>query len=215
MTSARFPCTTTPFSPLRYTAAIAEENAPAQPLRPGARLCAAGGGMRVDAPLPAARQPLRLQRARGGGGAVPRPAQGRLWGGCAFAHRSHRGPQPAPPPRPSPPDWPPQVPPVPQRLNYVLWVEDIVGKGGDETVYGLDVGLGPSCIHPFLAVAQRCTGAPARPWAWLKAGRRPGWRMMGTDVAEAAVGAPRCDRGGLAAQWGRTAACDGAGECGP
>lgn len=45
------------------------------------------------------------------------------------------------------------VPAVPQRLNYVLWIEDLVSLLDVETeqvIRGIDVGCGPSCIFPFL-----------------------------------------------------------------
>ncbi|KAF9494869.1 S-adenosyl-L-methionine dependent methyltransferase [Pleurotus eryngii] len=45
-------------------------------------------------------------------------------------------------------------PPVPNRLNYILWLQDIVRHSPatlDGTVRGLDVGTGASAIYPLLA----------------------------------------------------------------
>ncbi|KAF7431009.1 hypothetical protein PC9H_006724 [Pleurotus ostreatus] len=44
-------------------------------------------------------------------------------------------------------------PPVPNRLNYILWLQDIVRHSPatlDGTVRGLDVGTGASAIYPLL-----------------------------------------------------------------
>lgn len=40
------------------------------------------------------------------------------------------------------------IPTVPQRLNYILWLEDIVGK--ENGAKGIDIGTGASCIYPLL-----------------------------------------------------------------
>ena len=32
------------------------------------------------------------------------------------------------------------IPTIPLRLNYIMWVEDILGKDVDSTVTGLDIG---------------------------------------------------------------------------
>ncbi|XP_074641326.1 U6 small nuclear RNA (adenine-(43)-N(6))-methyltransferase-like [Tubulanus polymorphus] len=39
------------------------------------------------------------------------------------------------------------IPTIPLRLNYILWVEDIVGR---DNVKGIDIGCGSSCIYPLL-----------------------------------------------------------------
>ncbi|XP_005106285.1 RNA N6-adenosine-methyltransferase mettl16 [Aplysia californica] len=41
------------------------------------------------------------------------------------------------------------VPTLPLRLNYILWLEDIVGK--DPGKWGIDIGTGASCVYPLLA----------------------------------------------------------------
>ncbi|BFZ18937.1 hypothetical protein BsWGS_21976 [Bradybaena similaris] len=41
------------------------------------------------------------------------------------------------------------VPTLPLRLNYIHWLEDIVGTG--ENIWGIDVGTGASCVYPLLA----------------------------------------------------------------
>ncbi|KAL1734596.1 hypothetical protein EV714DRAFT_268728 [Schizophyllum commune] len=47
-------------------------------------------------------------------------------------------------------------PPVPNRLNYILWLQDIIAATQDETsgpVLGIDVGTGASAIYPLLGCA--------------------------------------------------------------
>ncbi|RUS81428.1 hypothetical protein EGW08_010812, partial [Elysia chlorotica] len=41
------------------------------------------------------------------------------------------------------------VPTLPLRLNYIHWIEDIVGTDGKK--WGMDIGTGASCIYPLLA----------------------------------------------------------------
>ncbi|KIK82447.1 hypothetical protein PAXRUDRAFT_832200 [Paxillus rubicundulus Ve08.2h10] len=44
-------------------------------------------------------------------------------------------------------------PPVPNRLNYVLWIQDIVkvSASSGDIVRGIDIGTGASAIYPLLA----------------------------------------------------------------
>ncbi|XP_074602639.1 U6 small nuclear RNA (adenine-(43)-N(6))-methyltransferase [Brevipalpus obovatus] len=47
------------------------------------------------------------------------------------------------------------IPAVPQRVNYLLWVEDMVNlldlkPPDDDNIIGLDIGTGPCCIFPIL-----------------------------------------------------------------
>ena len=54
------------------------------------------------------------------------------------------------------------IPTVPSRLNYLLWVEDLLAlrPGGAPVVRGVDVGTGASCIYPLL-------GCAALRWTWI------------------------------------------------
>ncbi|KAL3427208.1 hypothetical protein PVAG01_00717 [Phlyctema vagabunda] len=67
-------------------------------------------------------------------------------------------------------------PPVPNRLNYILWIQALLDSTSDSytdvydpsrEVLGLDIGTGASCIYPLLGCSQR-----------------PKWRFGGTDVDE-------------------------------
>ncbi|OON14566.1 hypothetical protein X801_09641, partial [Opisthorchis viverrini] len=58
------------------------------------------------------------------------------------------------------------VPTVPLRLNYILWLEDVIKsftKPTDQVVI-LDIGVGASCIYPLLGA--KCNG----------------WRFVGTEI---------------------------------
>ncbi|KAF5287668.1 hypothetical protein FQR65_LT12198 [Abscondita terminalis] len=56
------------------------------------------------------------------------------------------------------------IPTVPLRLNYILWIEDLLSIAGDVgDICGVDVGTGASCIYALL-------------------GAKNGWKMLGTDV---------------------------------
>ncbi|XP_038228306.1 RNA N6-adenosine-methyltransferase METTL16 [Dermochelys coriacea] len=55
------------------------------------------------------------------------------------------------------------IPTVPLRLNYIHWVEDLIGhQDGDKQVLrrGIDIGTGASCIYPLL-------GATLNGWYFL------------------------------------------------
>ncbi|KAL3471817.1 hypothetical protein BJX99DRAFT_15390 [Aspergillus californicus] len=65
-------------------------------------------------------------------------------------------------------------PPVPNRLNYILWLQDLLDTTGDKhcdgydpnrTVTGLDIGTGCCCIYPLLGVSMR-----------------PKWQFIATDI---------------------------------
>ncbi|KAH7382777.1 DUF890 domain protein [Cadophora sp. MPI-SDFR-AT-0126] len=67
-------------------------------------------------------------------------------------------------------------PPVPNRLNYILWIQSILDSTSDSygdtydaerDVLGLDIGTGASCIYPLLGCAQR-----------------PKWRFAASDIDE-------------------------------
>jgi len=79
-------------------------------------------------------------------------------------------------------------PPVPQRVNYVHWIEDLLA-GTIETAIksahavripdeatGLDVGVGASAIYPLLALSLH-----------------PNWKMIGTDINEEALRSARAN----------------------
>uniref|UniRef100_A0A1I8J8B2 U6 small nuclear RNA (adenine-(43)-N(6))-methyltransferase n=1 Tax=Macrostomum lignano TaxID=282301 RepID=A0A1I8J8B2_9PLAT len=56
------------------------------------------------------------------------------------------------------------IPTLPLRLNYLHWLEDILGPSSS-TLRGIDIGTGSCCIYPLLAV--RC---------------HPSWRFVATEV---------------------------------
>ncbi|CEI91457.1 hypothetical protein RMCBS344292_05745 [Rhizopus microsporus] len=57
-------------------------------------------------------------------------------------------------------------PAVPNRLNYILWLEDLVSETmQDDKIRGIDIGVGASCIYPLLGCA-----------------RNPHWTFLGTDI---------------------------------
>ncbi|KKZ62279.1 hypothetical protein EMCG_00448 [[Emmonsia] crescens] len=65
-------------------------------------------------------------------------------------------------------------PPVPNRFNYILWLQDLVdstsesysdGYDQEREVLGLDIGTGASCIYPLLGCALRSK-----------------WRFAATDI---------------------------------
>ncbi|KAJ9194279.1 hypothetical protein DTO164E3_7385 [Paecilomyces variotii] len=67
-------------------------------------------------------------------------------------------------------------PPVPNRYNYILWLQDLLDTTGDEyrdrydpdrDVIGLDIGTGCCSIYPLLGCASR-----------------PRWKFVATDVDE-------------------------------
>lgn len=59
------------------------------------------------------------------------------------------------------------IPPVPNRLNYVLWIEDLIGESdiGTRDVVGIDIGTGASAIFPLLCCR-----------------RNPSWQMYALEV---------------------------------
>ena len=57
------------------------------------------------------------------------------------------------------------VPTIPLRLNYILWLEDLLGAGPTDSahllgagptdwVHGLDVGTGASCVYPLIGARK-------------------------------------------------------------
>jgi len=80
------------------------------------------------------------------------------------------------------------VPTVPQKLNYLHWIEDLVGSAADPDasgggpVRGIDIGTGPCCIY-----------------ALLGAQLNPTWEFVATDIDDAAIAVARANvlRNGL------------------
>lgn len=57
------------------------------------------------------------------------------------------------------------IPTIPLRLNYVLWIEDLLTAFGmSENIIGIDVGTGASCVYALLGAKQN------------------GWSMIATDT---------------------------------
>lgn len=44
------------------------------------------------------------------------------------------------------------IPRIPQRLNYILWIEDLLGK--PLKAAGIDIGCGASCVFDLLACSM-------------------------------------------------------------
>jgi methyltransferase len=61
------------------------------------------------------------------------------------------------------------IPAVPQRLNYICWLEDLVkllaNQVSDSNVLGIDIGTGASCIFPILSCH-----------------RNPSWSFIGVEA---------------------------------
>ncbi|KAK9129488.1 hypothetical protein Sjap_009975 [Stephania japonica] len=67
-------------------------------------------------------------------------------------------------------------PTVPNRLNYIHWIEDLLASnvvpkcnGGGDKVRGFDIGTGVNCIYPLLGSSLL------------------GWSFVGSDVTDVAV----------------------------
>ncbi|KAK2745665.1 hypothetical protein FQN57_003561 [Myotisia sp. PD_48] len=67
-------------------------------------------------------------------------------------------------------------PPVPNRFNYIRWIQDLIdctspeyheGYDPNRDIAGLDIGTGASCIYPLLGVSGR-----------------EKWRFVATDIDE-------------------------------
>lgn len=59
------------------------------------------------------------------------------------------------------------IPAVPQRLNYVLWVEDLVKLCNVTDIVCLDIGCGASCVLPLITVRNNRN-----------------WRVVATELDE-------------------------------
>lgn len=57
------------------------------------------------------------------------------------------------------------IPTIPLRLNYILWIEDLLTiSGKSENIRGIDIGTGSSCVYPLIAA------------------KKYGWKMLATEV---------------------------------
>ncbi|KAI7869094.1 uncharacterized protein EV154DRAFT_432044 [Mucor mucedo] len=58
-------------------------------------------------------------------------------------------------------------PAVPNRLNYILWLQDLIDDTLTDAkdIIGIDIGVGASCIYPLLGCATDLN-----------------WRFLGTDI---------------------------------
>ncbi|KAI8643636.1 hypothetical protein BD408DRAFT_385291 [Parasitella parasitica] len=63
-------------------------------------------------------------------------------------------------------------PAVPNRLNYILWLEDLIQDtlSKRENCQGIDIGVGASCIYPLLGSATN-----------------PTWHFLGTEINQRSV----------------------------
>ncbi|CAO3661544.1 unnamed protein product [Umbelopsis ramanniana] len=67
-------------------------------------------------------------------------------------------------------------PPIPNRLNYILWIEDLLSEAhvARTPVCGIDIGVGASCVYPLLGCATNKS-----------------WQFVGTEVDENSVKSAR------------------------
>ncbi|WFD04810.1 23S rRNA (adenine(1618)-N(6))-methyltransferase [Malassezia vespertilionis] len=65
-------------------------------------------------------------------------------------------------------------PALPNRLNYIHWIEDVLHASHITDVQGLDIGTGSIAIYACLACAMH-----------------PAWTMVGTDIDPSAVASAR------------------------
>ncbi|KAK9871833.1 hypothetical protein WA026_014290 [Henosepilachna vigintioctopunctata] len=58
------------------------------------------------------------------------------------------------------------IPTIPLRLNYLLWIEDLLNieRINLDKVYGIDIGTGASCVYPLMAA------------------KKFNWNMVGTEI---------------------------------
>ncbi|KAF9138999.1 Methyltransferase-like protein 16 [Mortierella sp. GBA39] len=61
-------------------------------------------------------------------------------------------------------------PPIPNRLNYVCWIEDLLDNESTKEIHGIDIGTGASCIYPLLACS-----------------RNKNWKMVATDIDDRSI----------------------------
>ncbi|KAG0050673.1 hypothetical protein BGZ83_004539 [Gryganskiella cystojenkinii] len=61
-------------------------------------------------------------------------------------------------------------PTIPNRLNYICWIEDLVHNESERAISGIDIGTGASGIYPLLG----CT-------------RNKNWKMIATDINDRSI----------------------------
>ena len=63
---------------------------------------------------------------------------------------------------------------MPLRLNYILWIEDLLSICDHrDSIFGIDIGTGSSCIYPLLASQKNA------------------WNMLATDIVPESVAIAR------------------------
>ncbi|CAE6416714.1 unnamed protein product [Rhizoctonia solani] len=68
-------------------------------------------------------------------------------------------------------------PPVPNRLNYILWISELVKVlSPDESIVGLDIGTGSTAIYPLLACSIHRT-----------------WRFIAADIDSRSLAAAQAN----------------------
>lgn len=62
------------------------------------------------------------------------------------------------------------IPTVPLRLNYILWIEDLLTISKKEgEIKGIDIGCGATCIYPLMGA------------------KKYGWKMVATEIDPSSV----------------------------
>ncbi|KAF9986423.1 hypothetical protein BGZ65_007627 [Modicella reniformis] len=59
---------------------------------------------------------------------------------------------------------------VPNRVNYICWIEDLMKNEFTRPICGIDIGTGASCIYPLLG----CT-------------RNKNWKMVATEIDDRSI----------------------------
>lgn len=66
------------------------------------------------------------------------------------------------------------IPTIPLRLNYLLWIEDLLSISPVDTqIKGIDIGTGASCVWPLMAA------------------KKLGWLMLATEIADDSIESAR------------------------
>ncbi len=66
------------------------------------------------------------------------------------------------------------IPRIPQRLNYVLWIEDLLKQ--PVVASGIDIGCGSSCIFSLLIC-----------------GLNKQWKMLASDISDENLSFAKCN----------------------